>query len=356
MENSIRRDHSVKQNVFICGDTGQINLLDEVEDTLRANGVQVVRGPVNQRGVLKRYTDDECDQYLKNADVAVFTIRHDCSRQLMDRAPRLRGICYPTTGVESLDLDAANDRGILVGHGPTPGNVIGLAEATILLSLALLYRLHECERLLQESRPKPSYPIARSLHGKKVGFVGFGRIARAMAERLAPFGVSMLTYSPRAKAETLPAGVTKCDLLTLMRESDIVFVLVSITPESRGMIGMKELAQMKPSAFLVNTARGEAIDEIALYNVLAERKIAGAALDTFAIEPLSPTSPLRALDNVILTPHMVGQTQEAFDEFAPTLTENIMRLLRGSPPKYCKNPEVTDRWLERFAKPLVRSR
>lgn len=334
--------------VFICGDTGQVRLLEEVERTLAADGCRIVHGPINEVGVLKRYSADDCSRLLHDADVAVFTIRHDCSRAVLESGPRLRGVCYPTIGVESADVAAATELGVAVGHAATAGNVIGMAEATIMLALTLLYGLHDAERRMRNNVGKPPIPNAHCLFGKTVGFLGFGRIARAMAERLAPFGTPMLTCSPRMRPETLPAGVAKVDLETLMRASDVLCVLVSITPESRGLLSMRELSLMKPTAYLINTGRGEAMDEAALHQVLKERRIAGAALDTFAAEPLPSDSPLRALDNVILTPHMVGQTREAFDELAPVMVENIRLLLRGELPLYCKNPEVGERWQRRW--------
>jgi len=116
------------------------------------------------------------------------------------------------------------------------------------------------------------------------------------------------------------------------------------------MLGERELALMKPSAYLVNTSRGEAIDEGALYRALKEKRIAGAALDSFTVEPLPDDSPLRGLDNVILTPHMVGHTQDVFASFPPAAVENITRILSGEPPLYCKNPEIIPAWRRRLAR------
>jgi D-3-phosphoglycerate dehydrogenase len=143
------------------------------------------------------------------------------------------------------------------------------------------------------------------------------------------------------------------DLDTLLRSSDVVAVLVSITPGSRGMLGERELALMKPSAYLVNTSRGEALDEGALYRALKEKRIAGAALDSFTVEPLPDDSPLRGLDNVILTPHMVGHTQDVFASFPLAAVENITRILAGEPPLYCKNPEIIPAWKQRLARLAV---
>ena len=139
---------------------------------------------------------------------------------------------------------------------------------------------------------------------------------------------------------TLTDGVEAASLDDVMRESDVVVVLATLNEKTKGLIGSRELAFMKPSAFLVNTARGELIDENALIETLTHQKIAGAALDTFTVEPLPAESPLRALSNVILTPHMVGQTQAAADEFKPVLLESALRILDGNLPIHCKNADT----------------
>jgi phosphoglycerate dehydrogenase-like enzyme len=139
------------------------------------------------------------------------------------------------------------------------------------------------------------------------------------------------------------------DLPTLLRTSDVVSVHVTLTSETRHMLGTAELRLMQPHAYLVNTARGGAIDEQALYGVLRDGVIAGAALDVFEEEPLALENPLRTLDNVILTPHMIGHSRELMAALAPAAAENVLRVLRGEPPAYVKNPEVLPAWRQRLA-------
>ena len=139
------------------------------------------------------------------------------------------------------------------------------------------------------------------------------------------------------------------DLPTLLRTSDVVSVHVTLTSETRHMLGAAELRLLQPHAYLVNTARGGAIDEQALYRVLQDGAIAGAAIDVFEAEPLSIESPLRTLDNVILTPHMVGHSRELMAAIPPAAAENALRVLRGEPPLYIKNPEVLPAWRQRLA-------
>jgi phosphoglycerate dehydrogenase-like enzyme len=339
--------------VFICHDYMLVEVLDEIQARLEQSGVEVLRGPQTAPGKKLVYSKGSYTELFGRAEVMMFSSRSICSREIMLAAPRLRGIVNPTIGLETVDLAAANELGIIVGHGATPENFLGMAEATVMLILMLMYQPRETEAVLRDRRRRPrSTPKdvwARMLRGRTVGLVGLGRIARGVVERLSGFGVNLVACDPFVGRDQAPEGVKMTDLDTLLRSSDIVAVLVSITPESRGMLGERELALMKPSAYLVNTSRGEAIDEAALYRALKEKRIAGAALDSFAVEPLPDDSPLRQLDNVILTPHMVGHTQDAFVSFPPAAVENITRILRGEPPLYCKNPEVIPAWQRRLA-------
>ena len=343
----------MSHTVFICHDYMLVEVLDQIQARLERGGIEVLRGPQTAPGKKLVYSKESYTELFGRAEVMMFSSRSICSREIMLAAPRLRGIVNPTIGLETVDLAAANELGIIVGHGATPENFLGMAEATVMLILMLMYQPRETEAVLRDRRRRPrSTPKdvwARMLRGRTVGLVGLGRIARGVVERLSGFGVNLVACDPFVGRDQAPEGVKMTDLDTLLRSSDIVAMLVSITPESRGMLGERELALMKPSAYLVNTSRGEAIDEAALYRALKDKRIAGAALDSFAVEPLPDDSPLRQLDNVILTPHRVGHTQDAFASFPPAAVENITRILRGEPPLYCKNPEVIPAWQRRLA-------
>ena len=308
--------------IFIVGDTGQTALLDRTAAALEAEAHEVIRGPQDESGRLRCYSPAERAMLIDDADLAVFTTRHECSRVLMEGAKRLRGICYPVTGVETLDVAAASELGLIVGHGAVPENVVGMAEATLMLMLMLIYGVEGNIARMKSGAWRRPTPRARQLAGKTVGLIGFGRIAREVSARLRPFGVRILAFSPRARPEDLPHGVIKTDLPTLFRESDIVSVLATLTDETVIMVGAAELALMKPDALLVNTGRGAIVEEAALVAALRDKRIAGAALDAFAAEPLPADSPLRQLDNVILTPHCVGHTQESVAAIGPALLEN----------------------------------
>lgn len=335
--------------IFICGDTGQASLLDAVSSALLDQGHDVIRGPLNEVGVARTYSELERRSLIDTSDVAVFTTRHTCNRVLLESASRLKGVCFPVIGVETIDLAAANELGIIVGHGAVRGNVLGMAESTIMLILMLLYDVETNIGRLKEGQWRRPRHSSRQLEGKTIGLLGYGRIAKEMTARLHSFGVRIIVTSPRTRAEGLPPGVEKVELSKLLAESDVLCVLTGLTPQTKHLIGATELGLMKRGAYLVNTARGEIVDEGALYAYLAEGRIAGAALDTFAFEPLPPDSPLRTLRNVILTPHCVGHTVEGEAEFAPTMLENIRRILASELPLYCKNPEAEPAWRKRLA-------
>ena len=333
--------------VFITTDTIHARLLNEVSEQLIARGIDVIRGPEDPAEI----TVDNLVRFLEDAEIAGLTIRQPVNREHLAALPKLTGLCLPVTGVESVDLEAATDMGVLVAHGATRLNSIGIAEATVMLVLAMLYNLPAAQRLMFEGS-KPIVPRGRIAYGKKIGLIGFGRIAAAVADRLRPFAVEQMVYSPTTPHDRIPSDIVRVGLDELLRDSDVVIMLATLTPNNQSMLGEREFSLMKTSAFLINTARGALIDEAALIKALAGNQIAGAALDTFAVEPLSPDSALSQMTNVILTPHMVGHTREGSSEFAETMVENIIRLVEGKRPLYCKNPDAIPAWQERRAKLL----
>ena len=279
----------------------------------------------------------------------VVSPRDVCSREVMLAAPRLRAVVSTVIGVDTIDLDAASDMGLIVGHGAIPENFLGVSEATVMLIAALLLDLPGKSQLLRTNAPRPPHMKARMVRGKTIGLIGMGRTARGVVERLAGWDVRLQAHDPYIARGGGAGGVRMVDLPTLLRTSDVVSVHVTLTSETRHMLGEAELRLMQPHAYLVNTARGGAIDEQALYRVLRDGVIAGAALDVFEEEPLALENPLRTLDNVILTPHMIGHSRELMAALAPAAAENVLRVLRGEPPLYVKNPEVLPAWRQRLA-------
>lgn len=323
--------------------------LNQIAAELRARGFEVISGPKQAPPAKTVFERRDFGSLFSSTDLIVSTTRSLLPRDVLEASPRLRGVVFPTIGTESIDLQAATELGIAVANGPTPENFNSMAESTVLLMLALMYDLHATERVLAESLPRPTTMRARMMAGKTVGLIGFGRIARAVADRLQGWGMRIVAFDPFIQQSQIPASVELVDLQTLLRRSDIVSVHTTLTADTKHLINAAALATMKRSAFLINTSRGGVVDENALYTALASRRIAGAALDAFELEPLPADHPLRELDNVILTPHMVGHTQEIFDAIPGAALQNIDRIMEGQAPLYLRNPDVLPVWQQRLA-------
>ena len=344
--------------VFICRDFALDGVLDQVAAAVERCGVDVIRGPESRPGQRLVYAPDLYETLFAPVDVMMFSSRSIGSRAVMTAAPRLRAIINPTIGLDTVDLRAADELAIVVGNGAVPENYLGMAEATLMLMLNLRFQLRVTEDILRGTRPRPALRVeslhAQMLRGTTIGMIGLGRIARATIDLLRPFGVEILASVRRplsvGSGASVPSGVTLVDFDTVMAKSDIVAVFATGEEANRNLIDARSLALMKPSAYLVNTARGLLVDEAALYEALRTRRIAGAALDTFAVEPLPDDSPLRTLDNVILTPHFLGFTKDVLAATIPVAVANIERVLAGELPLYCANPDVEPRWRERLAR------
>ena len=223
---------------------------------------------------------------LSDTDILVAASSFTCSRELMMSADGLRGIVSPTTGIEGFDLTAATELGILVANGKTRENVESMAEATILLILAALYDLRGAEAVLRQNRPRPRQTTARMLGGKTVGMIGFGRVAQAVATRLAGWNVAIQVHTRRPSANF--GGVSFVGLDDVLRSSDVVCVLATLNSESEGLLNAERLALFKHGAALINTARGAIIDEAALIELAERRPDLRLALDTSSLSRCRP--------------------------------------------------------------------
>ncbi len=247
-------------------------------------------------------------------------------------ADGLRVVARYGVGVDNVDLAAAVARGIVVTN--TPGaNARSVAELTVALLLLLA---RPVLRAAAETRAGgwPRLP-GLSLAGKTVGLVGFGAIGRQTARLLAGFDCRLLAYDPLLNEATAAAlGVRAAGLDELLATSDFVSLHAPVTPATRGMVDAAFLARMKPGAALVNTARGELVDEAALLDALANGRLRGAALDAFAAEPPGGDNPLLALPNVIATPHMGAHTDGATTVMGRMALADCLAVLRGEEPRY----------------------
>jgi D-3-phosphoglycerate dehydrogenase len=233
-------------------------------------------------------------------------------------------------GVENIAVDAASQRGIVVLH-IVGRHASAVAEFSLGLMLAEMRHIARAHSAIQRGlwyREAIDANECFELSSKTIGLVGFGAVAQVLAKRLAGFDVRVLAYDPYIQANDIRrAGAEPVDLETLLREADVVSLHARLSPETRGMIGQRELVLMKPTAYLINTARAGLIDEAALVTALRARRIKGAALDVFEQEPLTVDHPLCHLDNVTLTAHQAGSTHDALTNSARLVTQATYRYL-----------------------------
>ncbi len=289
----------------------------------------------------KRITEAGADVLIVEADLVHAEVLDACPLEMI-------GVCRGDP--VNVDLDLATKKGIPVFH--TPGrNADAVADLTLAFMLMLArhlpaiwstYRGGEATRVTQASDYLKMYTrfTGAELGGLTVGLVGLGAVGREVAARLAAFKARILAYDPYA--QDLPAGVTLCDLDTLLRDADIVSLHAPVTPETQGLLTAERLALMKPGALFVNTARAALTDENALYEMLRSGRLAGAALDVLAEEPLQPGNRFLALPNVVVTPHLGGATTDVTRHQSDIIVDAMERWLRGERPRWIANPAVLD--------------
>lgn len=335
--------------IYIARDPVLDEVLDTAAENLRVLGWDVVRGPEITPGVPLRLTAEQRQALIGDVDIIVVSSRSRLGEEDLDASPRLRALVFPTIGVDAVDLEACAARGLIVANGATPENFLAMSEATVMLMLVLLYRLHESERILRESVGRPQQMYARMLRGRMIGLIGSGRIGAGVIERLLAFEPGqILVHDPYLTSEHAPENVRLVARDELLAASDVVSLHVPLNAQTRGMIGEAELRTMKPDAILINTSRGGLIDETALVRVMGEGHLAGAGLDVTETEPLPVDHPLRRLDRVVLTPHILGHTVDLYTVMPDILVENATRIMQGELPTYVRNPEVGERWRKRL--------
>ena len=247
-------------------------------------------------------------------------------------------------GYDNIDVSAATARGIAVCNTPVPALHETTADIAFALLLATARRLGEAERYLRAGQWtfwSPQLLVGADVYGRTLGIVGLGRIGQAVARRARGFGMQIL-YAGRTRRHDAERelGARHVSLEQLLRSSDFVSLHVPATDETRKMIGAQQLALMKPTAFLINAARGAIVDQAALYEALTKGTIAGAGLDVFDPEPVAMTEPLIGLENVVAIPHIGGASLPARQRMAEIAAQNALAVLRGVAPFSCVNPEV----------------
>lgn len=280
-----------------------------------------------------RMTKSELAEYLPQVSGMISSTAFQVTDDILSQSPLLKIVASYGVGYDNIDVEAATRRGIVVTNNPKPV-LEPTAEHAYALMLALAHRIPECDRDLREGRAKWGIMdnLGTSLYGKTLGIVGMGRIGKAVRRYAAASRMKVLYYNrhrlPVAEERELEVEYAGFD--TLLRESDIVSVHLPLTPESHHMFGAEQFRAMKPTALLVNTARGAVVDNLALAQALRSGLIAGAALDVFENEP-KVLPALLTLDNIVLTPHIGTNTVETREQMSFYAARNVIRFFDEDP-------------------------
>ena len=298
-----------------------------IAEPLAPAGIELFRSQPGWNTIVS--TPKEYLQHLATADALLVRSAVQVDQAVLEKAPRLRVIGRAGVGVDNVDLDAATAAGVLVMNTPG-GNAISVAEHTLALMLAMARHIPQANASTRGGKWEKKKFMGSELRGKTLGVVGLGSIGREVVRRARAFEMRILAYDPYVTAKIAgDAGAELVPLARLYAESDYITLHVAATPETQGMLSADAFRQMKPGVRIVNCARGELVEEEALRDAVLTSKVAGAALDVFQTEPLPAAWPLAGLDNVFLTPHIGGSTEEAQEIVGIRIAEQVVEYLKN---------------------------
>ncbi len=324
-----------------------------VADPIAPEGIATLKAAGIDVDVAKALPPDEFHRRLADADGLIVRSETKVTAEAMAVATQLRVIGRAGVGVDNIDVPAATQRGIVVLNSPE-GNTVAACEHTWALLLALARRVPKAVASLSAGEWRRSEFMGVELYGKTLGIVGLGKIGREVAKRARAFEMKVIAYDPfltLQQAEKI--GVELVDLDPLLQRADFVTLHLPLTKDTQNLIAADRLAKMKPSAYLVNAARGGLIHEADLIAALKEGRLAGAALDVFPKEPLSPDSPLLDCPRLMLTPHLGASTLEAQVGVAVDVAEQIRDVLSGQPARSAVNMPFIPAEVLAFIRPFM---
>ena len=306
--------------------------LDYERKTLRDIGAELIEaGGTSEAQLIEAVADAD----------AVITCYAEVTGKVIEAMQKCRIISKTGIGVNNIHIPTATSKGIKVTNVPDYC-IDEVSDHALASILCLARKLTQLDKTVKGG--KWSFDDFRPMYrltGKVLGLVGFGRIARLLAEKISPWRLRVLVYDPFVTAESIQAaGAEKVELDSLLQQADLVSLHAPLTPETKEIINNRTIALMKPTAYLVNTSRGPLINERALAQALSEKRIAGAALDVLVTEKYDPNNPLFGMDNVILTPHAGFYSEESTQELREKVMGEITRVLTGREPKYLVNKEL----------------
>jgi len=317
-----------------------IELSERQLRTLEAAGARVEEHPSE--------SEDDLIEHGREAD-ALMIVSEPVTERVIGELKRCRVVARFGVGVDTIDVDAATAAGVQVTNVPG-ASVEEVSDHALALSLACARRLPAFDAAVRAGSWTylAAGPDIHQVRDQVVGVIGLGRIGHLLARKASLLGMRVLAYDPYLSEERLAdASATSVQLPELLGRSDYVSIHVTLGPQTRNLIGAHELALMRPSAYLINVARGEIVDQVALVKALAARRIAGAALDVLEEEPPARDDPLLKLPNVLLTPHAAHYSVKSLEQVRQTAVEDVVRVLAGNPARYPVNRVVDQRTTSR---------
>lgn len=307
-----------------------------VADPLAKEGVEALKAYADV-DVKTGLTKDEIKSIIGEYDAIAVRSETKVTADIIDAGKKLQVIGRAGVGVDNVDLDAATRNGIMVVNAPT-GNTISAAEHTVGLILALARHIPQANQKLRAGEWKRKEYMGTELRNKTLGIVGFGNVGSEVAKRAVGLAMRVIAHDPFVSVEFASnLGVKMVTLDEILAESDFITLHTPLSAKTKGLIGEKEIAKMKPGVRIINCARGGIIDEELLLKAVQEGKIAGAAVDVFTKEPAPADNPLLKSEKIIVTPHLAASTAEAQILASTDVAEEIISVLKGDPVRYAVN-------------------
>lgn len=321
----------IESRPFCVFDTAPLEKLEQTA------GIHVI----NMRG--SGIHDEKFVEALKETDAVLCGNDLLVNADLFAMAPNIRAVAKMGAGLDTVDVQAASRRGVIVFHTPGVNNQ-AVADHTFALILAVARKILYCDQSLREKRWEHTKVLGLEIWRKTLGLIGLGAIGRCVALRAKGFQMRVVAHDPFWPEEfAREHNIEKVGIDELLHLSDVVSIHSPLIPETKGMLDAKALRRMKPTAILVNAARGGIVVETDLYQALKDGVIAGAGIDVFEEEPPA-NSPLLELNNVVLTPHTAAFTREALNAMSAGVVDQLIDYVQGKRPAYTINPEVFQPW------------
>ncbi|MBL7209850.1 MAG: phosphoglycerate dehydrogenase, partial [Dehalococcoidia bacterium] len=310
-----------------------------VADPVAEEGIEALRAQA-EVDVKLNLKPEELKSIIGDYEALVVRSETRATADIIEAGRKLQVIARAGVGLDNIDVEAATRRGVVVVNAPT-GNTIAAAEHTIALMLALARHIPQADARLKSGVWQRSDYVGTELNNKTLGIIGLGNVGSEVARRAQSFEMRLVGYDPFVSPDYAHnLGVELLPVEQLLKESDFITLHLPLTSATRGLIGAKELGKMRPTARIINCARGGLVDEDALFKAVEAGKLAGAAVDVFATEPATD-SPLFKSDRIIVTPHLGASTTEAQAGVALQAAEQVLAVLKGQAAKYAVNaPQI----------------